>query len=94
MPKRQRRNSAEVVQVNPDGTAIVEHDSKQYCWVVPNGIMLDKLTDLNEYNMTIIHDYEYRALINITSVRNYHRYLLQQINPLKHKDLNEWVADN
>lgn len=94
MPKRQRRSSAEVIQVNSDGTAIVEHGGKQYCWHVPNDVVINKVTDVNEFEITVIHNFEHRAMIDITTVRDEEFYLRQEINPLKYKDVEEWVVDD
>ena len=93
MPKRQRRSSAEITQVNSDGTAIVEYGSKQYHWHIPEGIVLNKVTDVNEFEITIVHNFEHRAMIDIITVRNEEFYLRQEINPLKYKDVEEWVVD-
>jgi hypothetical protein len=94
MPKRQRRSSAEIVQVNTDGTAIVEQGGKQYHWHIPDGVSLNRITDVNEYDISIIHNFEHRAMINIVGVRYEEDYLRQEINPLKYKDAEEWVVVN
>jgi hypothetical protein len=93
MPKRQRRSSAEVVQINSDGTAIVEQEGKRYCWYIPEGVVLNRLTDVNEYDMMIIHNCEHRAMLEIVDVRSDETYIRQEINPLSHKDVEEWVVD-
>lgn len=93
MPKRQRRSSAEVVQVNQDGTAVVESGDKQYCWYVPENISLDKIIDTNEFEIAIIHNFENRAMIDIVSIRKDEMYLRQEVNPLKYKDSDDWVVD-
>lgn len=94
MPKRERRSSAEVVEVNADGTAIVEHDGKRYYWYIPDGVPMNKITDVNEFDMTIVHNCEHRAMLEIVEVRSDETYLRQEINPLSHKDVEEWVVDN
>jgi hypothetical protein len=94
MPKRQRRGSAEIVQVNTDGTAIVEQGGKQYLWHIPDGVSLNLITDVNEFEITVIHNPEHRAMIDIVGVRYEESYLRQEINPLKYKDVEEWVVDN
>lgn len=93
MPKRQRRSSAEVVQVNNDGTAIVEQDGKRYYWYVPEHIELRTVTDTSQYDIVIIHNFENRAMIDIVNVRSEESCLRQEINPLSRKDVEEWVVD-
>jgi hypothetical protein len=94
MPKRERRSSAEIIYVNANGTAIVEHAGKQYFWHIPEDVILDRLTDTNEFEISIIHNREHRAMIDIMSVRKDECYLRQEINPLKYKDSEEWVVDS
>lgn len=93
MPKRERRSSAEIIQVNADGTAVVEYGGKRYYWYVPDGVVLNKITDVNEFDMTIVHNCEHRAMLEIVEVRSDETYLRQEINPLSHKDVEEWVVD-
>jgi hypothetical protein len=93
MAKRARRTSAEIVEVNEDGSATVESRGKQYHWIIPSDIVLTKITDTNEFDMTVVHTSEHRAMIDIVSVRNDRTYLRQEINPLSHKHVDEWVVD-
>jgi hypothetical protein len=94
MPKRERRSSAEIIQMNSDGTAIVEYAGKQYYWsYIPSYIALTRLNDASEFDVTIVHNFEHRAMIDITSVRKDEQLLRQEINPLKYKDSEEWVVD-
>lgn len=93
MTKRPRRSSAEIIEINEDGSVTVESCGKQYHWIIPSDVAITKITDTNEYDMKIVHTCEHRALINIVSVRNERTYLRQEINPLSHKHVDEWVVD-
>lgn len=93
MPKRVRRSSAEIVQVNTDGTAVVEYNGRQYYWHIPDCVSLNKITDVNEYDITIVHNSENRAMLDIVEVRSEDIFLRQEVNPLSHKDVQEWVID-
>lgn len=94
MPKRQRRSSAEIIQDNADGTAIVEYGGRRYYWYIPDGVVLGKITDVNEFDMTIVHNREHRAMLEIVEVRSDETFLRQEINPLSYKDVDEWVVDS
>jgi hypothetical protein len=93
MAKRPRSCSAVILSVEADRTAVVEYDEKYYSWVVPDGIMVDRLMETDDYEIQITHTKENRALINIVCVRSLKTYLCQEINPLSKKDLEEWVVD-
>ncbi len=93
MPKRQRRSSAEIVKINSDGTAVLEYCGKQYHWNIPEDVELRKITDTSQFDIVVIHNVEKRAMIEIVYVRSEESYLRQEINPITHKNVEEWVVD-
>jgi hypothetical protein len=93
MSKRQRDSSTVVVHLNDDGSAVVDYFGKMYYWTIPDHIDLQKATDTSRYEITIIHNPEHRAMIDIVNIRTGEPYLRQEINPLAYKDVAEWVVD-
>lgn len=94
MPKRRRSSSAEIVKIDEDGTAVVEYKGRLYAWFVPSDVSVEKIQDTNEYEIQIIHNFEHKAMIDITDIRQDQTVLRQEINPLEHKNVDEWVVDS
>ena len=94
MSKRQRDSSTVIIQMNDDGWAVVDYHGKFYSWNVPRDMELGKLIDTSRYEISIIHNPENRAMINIVDIRTEEVHLCQEVNPFEFKDIDEWVIDN
>lgn len=94
MSKRQRDSSTVIIQMNDDGWAVVDYHGKFYSWNVPNDVDINKIMDASQYEITIIHNAERRAMIDIVNIRTEEIYLRQEVNPFEFKDIDEWVIDN
>lgn len=94
MSKRQRDSSTVIIQMNDDGWAVIDYHGKFYSWNVPGDIDIDKVMDTSRYDISIIHNAERRAMIDIVDIRTEEIYLRQEVNPFEFKDIDEWVIDN
>lgn len=94
MSKRQRDSSTVIIQMNDDGWAVIDYHGKFYAWNVPPDMEVGKLIDTSRYEISIIHNPEHRAMIDIVNIRTEETYLRQEVNPLAYKDVDEWVIDH
>lgn len=90
MPKRSRTSSIEVKAVDTNGI-VIQYGTKEY--YVTGGNEYIKFLENPELECTVIHNRENRAMLNIEDIRYGEDILRQEINPVKYKDIGEWVRD-
>ena len=90
MPKRSRSSSIEIKSVDDKGI-VIQYGQKEY--YVNGGNEYIPAFSNPELDCTIVHNFENRAMLNIENIRYGGDVLRQEINPLKYKDMEEWVVD-
>jgi hypothetical protein len=76
-----------------DGYVILNYDGKQYAWTPPMRMILDVFLNEETYDYSIIHNNDGQAMFNVENLRNNKDIFRQEVNPLKDKDVVEWVKD-
>ncbi len=90
MVKRSRDISIEITAVDDDGF-VINYNGKQY--YVNGGKDYIKYYGNPEMEWSIVHNYKYKAMLNIENLRLGEDILRQEINPLKFKNVAMWVVD-
>lgn len=90
MAKRSLAPSIEITAVDDNGF-VVEYNGKQY--YVNGAKDYIKYYGNPQMEWSIIHNYKYKAMLNIEDIRLQEDVLRQEINPLKFKDVAKWVID-
>lgn len=91
MGKRKREPRVEFEMA--DGYVILKYDNKEYAWTPPPDFLLKYILDDSTFMCTIVHNFNNQAMINIENVMDNELILRQEINPLKYKNIGDWVVD-
>jgi hypothetical protein len=89
--KRQRDSS--IQYEIKDGYVVLCYNGKQYAWTPPIRMILAAFLNEEMYDYSIIHNSDGQAMFNVENLRNNKDILRQEVNPLKDKDVKEWVKD-
>lgn len=90
MPKRFRNSLVEIKSVDDKGI-VIQYGHKEY-YINGGKQYIPAFTD-PEFECTIVHNCENRAMLNVENIRYGGDIFRQEINPLKYKDSEEWVVD-
>jgi len=90
MPKRSRISSVELISVDGDGF-VIEANKKEY-YVFGNEYT--KYFGNPDLEINVIHNFEHRAMLDIENIRSGQIVHRQEINPIKFKDVDDWVQDD
>ncbi len=78
--KRLRERSFEYTV--KDGYVVLDYDGKQYHWIPPKSIALDKFLNEDTYEYDIIKNRDGTSLFSVDNIRNNEHVFHQKINPL------------
>lgn len=76
-----------------DGYVVLGYNGKQYAWTPPMRLILKAFLTEDTYDYSIIHNNDGQAMFNVENMRNNKDIFRQEVNPLKDKDVQEWVKD-
>lgn len=91
MSKRPREQPVDFIIKN-DHTE-VRYNNNVYCWDHPANVNFEKLLEDPDYEFTILHNYEHKAMLNVQNVRKNESVIRFKINPIEFADKGEWVVD-
>lgn len=89
--KRQR--DASIDYEVRDGYVILTYCGKKYVWTPPMQMILEAFLSEDTYEYSIVHNRDGQAMFNVENLRTNKDVFRQEVNPLKHKDVEEWVKD-
>lgn len=79
--KRQRERSLQYEIM--DGYVVLNYAGKEYTWVPPTRIPLNRFLSQDEYEYEVFHTKEGRSLFSVEDLRKNEHVFCQEINPLK-----------
>lgn len=88
MTKRQREHPLQY-EIKDD-FVVLNYNGRQYTWVPPLRMILDKFLNEDTYDYSVVHTYDGKPMLNVESLRTNTEILRQEINPLKQKDSEKW----
>ena len=91
MVKRLREASVEFDIM--DGFVIINNCGKKYAWHPSENITLNSFLNDSSLEYSVVHNFRGQAMFHVEDLRKSKAVLLQEINPLKHKDVDDWVVD-
>jgi hypothetical protein len=90
MVKRKRTSFGDI---GDDQYCMVEYYGKQYWWYVADKAEFHKLINEVNYVCEVIHNSDGQAMIDFSDVSTGETVFRQEINPIEHKNADEWVVD-
>lgn len=91
MTKRNRESSVTFMVQNDH--VVIEYDGKEYSWNPPVNVDVKTFLNTEELEFSVIHNFENKAMLDVENLRENQIILRQEINPLKYKEIDDWMVD-
>lgn len=92
MSKRIREQPVDLI-IKDDHTE-VRYNGSIYCWDHPVNVSFEKLLHNPDYEFSILHNFEHKAMLNVQNVRTNESVIRFKINPIQFADNGDWVVDS
>lgn len=87
---KRSREAGVIIKADEANGAVISFNGREY-YIYNKDIV--SLMSNSDYQCTIVHNKFHQAMLDIENTRNGNTILRQEVNPLKYKNIPEWVKD-